>query len=290
MRQGRLQLTEWTERLPAILIVLAGISLAVYASQGALWYRANLDRDIMVLLELPFLALAAIDQLMPAPAQRREAEPGRERELGIRGTMILVTGVALVISLGLWSASWSSQISLLRRQLAAASTYCVSPASVAAVLPSQVESDVNGEPNPFREELAIVYQSRTPAHIVISATDCRLLTSEKQLVLFDFNASTDGTWFHIVGGSIEQGGHASLVPPTITSFKPQSGKVGGYVIIKGMNLSGATRVTVGGVPARIVKDKPRRVRIDIPAGAKTGRIEITTPEGRVETATNFTVT
>jgi hypothetical protein len=290
VRQGRLDLTGWMEQLPTILIVLAGICVAVYASQGALWYRANLDRDVMVLLELPFLALAVIDQLMPAPAQAREAERGRGRELGIRGPMILVTGVALVISLGLWSASWSGQISLLRRQLAAATTYCVSPASVAAVLPSAVESNANGEPNPFREELAIEYQTRTPAHIVISATDCRLLTSEKQLVLFDFNASTVGTWFRISGGSIESGGHVSKVPPTITSFKPQSGAVGGYVIIKGTNLSGATRVTVGGVPATIVKDKPRRLRINIPAGAKTGKIEITTPEGTVKTATNFTVT
>ena len=79
-------------------------------------------------------------------------------------------------------------------------------------------------------------------------------------------------------------------PPAVTKFKPASGPVGSTVVIKGTNLTGATRVAFNGVAATIIKDFARNIRVKVPVGATTGKIEIVTPKGRVQTATVFKVT
>ena len=79
-------------------------------------------------------------------------------------------------------------------------------------------------------------------------------------------------------------------PPAVTRFKPVSGPVGTTVIIKGTNLAGATRVAINGVAATITKDFERNIKVKVPVGATTGKIEIVTPKGQVQTATVFTVT
>jgi YVTN family beta-propeller protein len=78
--------------------------------------------------------------------------------------------------------------------------------------------------------------------------------------------------------------------PTITKFSPASGPVGTVVTIKGTNLSGATKVTFDGVKGTITKDTAREIKVKVPSGAKTGKIEVVTPGGKVKTATAFTVT
>ena len=79
-------------------------------------------------------------------------------------------------------------------------------------------------------------------------------------------------------------------PPAVTKFKPASGPVGSTVVIKGTNLTGATRVAFNGVAATIIKDFARNIRVKVPVGATTGKIEIVTPKGQVQTATVFKVT
>ena len=79
-------------------------------------------------------------------------------------------------------------------------------------------------------------------------------------------------------------------PPAVTKFKPTSGPVGTTVVIKGTNLTGATSVAFNGVAATIIKDFARNIRVKVPVGATTGKIEIVTPKGQVQTATVFKVT
>jgi uncharacterized repeat protein (TIGR03803 family) len=81
------------------------------------------------------------------------------------------------------------------------------------------------------------------------------------------------------------------IMPVILSFSPTSGAEGTPVIITGTSFTGATKVTFGGVRATTFSvDSDTQVTATVPAGAKTGKIQITTPGGTATSATNFTVT
>lgn len=79
-------------------------------------------------------------------------------------------------------------------------------------------------------------------------------------------------------------------PPTITSFTPTSGGVGVRVIITGTRFAGATSVTFDGVPAtfRVLRGGSR-ITTNVPSGATSGPIAVTTPGGTATTATDFVV-
>ncbi|HWY52992.1 MAG TPA: choice-of-anchor tandem repeat GloVer-containing protein [Terriglobales bacterium] len=82
-----------------------------------------------------------------------------------------------------------------------------------------------------------------------------------------------------------------IVTPFIKSFSPTSGKVGTPVVITGTTFTGTTKVTFGGVPATTFKvDSDTQVTADVPTGAVTGKITITTPSGTAVSAGVFTVT
>ena len=78
--------------------------------------------------------------------------------------------------------------------------------------------------------------------------------------------------------------------PAITSFAPSSGPVGTTVVIKGVNLNGATTATFNGVQGTITYDTATKLKVKVPSGATTGKIKVVTPGGKVKTATAFTVT
>ena len=80
------------------------------------------------------------------------------------------------------------------------------------------------------------------------------------------------------------------VIPFIHDFNPTSGKVGDPVTINGTSFTGATRVTFGGVKATFSVINDTQITTTVPAGAKTGRIQVTTPQGTATSATDFTVT
>jgi hypothetical protein len=83
---------------------------------------------------------------------------------------------------------------------------------------------------------------------------------------------------------------AFLVTPTFPSFSPASGPVGTPVVLTGTGLTQTTRVTFGGVAATIVTvNSDTQVTADVPTGAVTGHIVITTKGGSVESTTDFTV-
>ena len=80
------------------------------------------------------------------------------------------------------------------------------------------------------------------------------------------------------------------VTPTFPSFSPTSGSVGTPVVLTGTGLTQTTKVTFGGVTATTVTvNSDTQVTANVPTGAVTGKIVITTKGGSVKSATNFTV-
>jgi uncharacterized repeat protein (TIGR03803 family) len=81
------------------------------------------------------------------------------------------------------------------------------------------------------------------------------------------------------------------VIPAILSFSPGSGPVGTPVTITGTSFTGAKKVTFGGVKATVFSvDSDTQITATVPTGAKTGKIQVTTPGGTATSATDFTVT
>jgi uncharacterized repeat protein (TIGR03803 family) len=81
------------------------------------------------------------------------------------------------------------------------------------------------------------------------------------------------------------------VTPQITSFTPTSGVLGTSVTIMGTELTQTTEITFGGVKATtITVNSDSEVTADVPKGAKTGKIAVTTPGGTATSSGTFTVT
>jgi uncharacterized repeat protein (TIGR03803 family) len=82
-----------------------------------------------------------------------------------------------------------------------------------------------------------------------------------------------------------------LVTPQLLSFNPTSGSVGTPVTLTGLSFTGATKVTFGGIKATTFSvDSDTQITATVPTGAKTGKIQVTTPGGVATSATDFTVT
>ena len=82
---------------------------------------------------------------------------------------------------------------------------------------------------------------------------------------------------------------AFLVNPQVKSFLPSSGIVGSTVVITGVSLTQASKVTIGGKPATFTVNSDTQVTAKVPAGAKTGKIAITTPGGSSTSTATFSV-
>jgi len=79
-------------------------------------------------------------------------------------------------------------------------------------------------------------------------------------------------------------------PPTVSGFTPTSGPIGTAVTITGDHLGGATDVTFHGTPATFTIDPSNQISTEVPAGATTGPISVTTDDGTGTSSTAFTVT
>ena len=69
--------------------------------------------------------------------------------------------------------------------------------------------------------------------------------------------------------------------PTLKTFSPAKGKVGASVSIWGYNLLNTTAVSFNGVPAKFTVESTL-IKAVVPAGATSGVIEVTTPNGSAQ--------
>ncbi|RAK62969.1 T9SS type A sorting domain-containing protein [Hymenobacter edaphi] len=78
------------------------------------------------------------------------------------------------------------------------------------------------------------------------------------------------------------------VAPTITSLSRPQGPVSSTVLINGTGFTGATAVTFNGTAASFTVNSSTQISAVVPAGATSGPIQVTTPNGSA-TSASFTV-
>lgn len=100
-----------------------------------------------------------------------------------------------------------------------------------------------------------------------------------------------GTFTLSTAGELTFTPAAAFAPPTITGLSPSSGPVGTSVTITGTGFTGATAVGFNGTAATVFTvNSSTQITATVPAGATTGKVSVTTPNGSVESASDFTVT
>jgi uncharacterized repeat protein (TIGR03803 family) len=112
--------------------------------------------------------------------------------------------------------------------------------------------------------------------------------------------STDGNLYGttLSGGDLNCGSNLgcgtvfrlSLGLSPFVETRPSSGKVGAAVTIQGTNLTGATSVTFDGTPAVFTVVSGFEITTTVPAGARTGTVQVKTPGGTLNSNTTFLVT
>jgi uncharacterized repeat protein (TIGR03803 family) len=80
------------------------------------------------------------------------------------------------------------------------------------------------------------------------------------------------------------------VLPTVLNFNPPSGTVGTQITINGTSLLQTTAVAFSGAKATsFTVNSDTQITVTVPAGAKTGKISVTTKGGKATSAKKFTV-
>ena len=79
------------------------------------------------------------------------------------------------------------------------------------------------------------------------------------------------------------------IVPTVASFTPAKGVVGTEITIKGTGLKQTTKVALDGTAADFTVVSDTEISTSVPAGAKTGKIAITTKGGSTSSTATFTV-
>jgi hypothetical protein len=82
---------------------------------------------------------------------------------------------------------------------------------------------------------------------------------------------------------------ATVEPLAITGFTPASAGAGDIVTVTGTGFAAVRSARVGGASAAFAIDSATQVRVTVPAGATTGRIELATADRTVLSAADLTV-
>jgi hypothetical protein len=91
------------------------------------------------------------------------------------------------------------------------------------------------------------------------------------------------------GGAFAYGTILAQACGPFVEMNPASGKVGASVEIQGANLTGATTVKFGGTAATFAVTSKSLITATVPAGAKTGTVEVLTPSGPYSSKVSFHV-
>jgi len=97
---------------------------------------------------------------------------------------------------------------------------------------------------------------------------------------------TDGTFFGTAGGTVFS---LSVGLGAFVETVPTSGATGATVVILGNNLTGTTSVTFNGTAATFTVVSSTEITATVPVGATTGRVQVTTPSGTLNSNVPFQV-
>jgi len=78
-------------------------------------------------------------------------------------------------------------------------------------------------------------------------------------------------------------------PPMLNSFTPSSGFIGATVTLNGTNLTNASALQCNGTAATFTVVNATTISATVPAGANSGPMTVTTPDGTATSAVSFTV-
>lgn len=78
------------------------------------------------------------------------------------------------------------------------------------------------------------------------------------------------------------------IEPRIDSFTPSSGGNGSPIVITGSGFTGATKVTLDAISSSFSVDSATQITVTVPGNVGAGPIEVTTPAGTADSASDFT--
>lgn len=139
----------------------------------------------------------------------------------------------------------------------------------------------------------VIDQTTTASSIIAGANTSFTITfnpsdtgTRTATVTIKNNDSNESTYTINLTGN---GTTPSLVP-TITSFSPAEGLEGSLVIITGTNLVSVSSITFNGVESlNFFENSDTEIEVEVPVGATTGLLTVTTPEGTATSAEVFTI-
>jgi len=115
--------------------------------------------------------------------------------------------------------------------------------------------------------------------------------SAGRLALVNYGNGTGIRYSYDKAGNLIGKSVGAMPPaPQITQLSPSSGPAGTTVTIFGGSFETASEVDFGGAVAKIVSNGSDRLLAVVPAGATTGRVQVTTSGGTALSAGVFTVT
>ncbi|MES2388879.1 MAG: IPT/TIG domain-containing protein [Bacteroidota bacterium] len=116
-----------------------------------------------------------------------------------------------------------------------------------------------------------------------------VVNSTTVTVTVPVGAATGTVTITTPGGSATGTVFTVIPAPVISSFTPNKGYVGTPVTISGSNFVSVSSVKFNGVTAAFTLVNAGSISTNVPAGATTGRITVTTPGGTAQSSSNFTV-
>jgi uncharacterized repeat protein (TIGR03803 family) len=128
--------------------------------------------------------------------------------------------------------------------------------------------------------------------VIFNGTPARfsVVSSSEIKATVPSGATTGSVFVTIPSGTLTSNTQFRVIPK-ITGFGPTSGPPGTAVTITGSGLTQTTSVTFGGVAATsFIVNSDTQVTANVPTGAKTGKIVVSTPGGTATSSANFTVT
>lgn len=124
----------------------------------------------------------------------------------------------------------------------------------------------------------------------LKATSATRVSTNQLTATVPVGASSGPLTVTTAGGTAVSAGNFTVIPkPVITSFSPASGVVGASITLNGSNFTGASEVKFSGTNAVFSLLSPGTISCVVPAGAKSGRINVVTPGGVAVSPLNFTV-